>query len=203
MASPLIPSPVISGYCNLNEGAPVGCQGCLQGTVSPYYISVGDNHVIVPASYTWGYVDFDTSAIPDDATVTSATLRVRVLSKVTSRRFTPANWNVGIQTDQASLGVSLDCTDVGGSWQYQDIKSWATINTYVTYTLGTPTDINLTGRTVFWFYENWSHVGAGQSAVVSIASAGHGTAAYRPLLTVNYTEASTGIPRVIMFGDGF
>lgn len=149
------------------------------------------------------FLVFDTSAIPDDATVTQANLKL----VCTNDDNTPTDFDVKIgKYDWSALEADLTnatkretaydgllaCT-LDADWRS---TSGMSVNTQYTSANLDTTWINKTGKTYYGLLSSHDRDNAspplGEKRYIAIAMNNNATAGYRPVLTVTYTEAVTG-----------
>ena len=152
---------------------------------------------------------FDTSSIPDSATITSATLSAYVASKmnydndgddfITLVQSTQASSTALATTDYARTGATNNPTEGVDSTGRKDITS-ITANAWLTFTLNTTGQgfVSKTGSTLLALREGHDVIDslfvststtASQQSYVTFHCVYRTT--YDPLLTVTYTETST------------
>lgn len=145
------------------------------------------------------YLVFDTSGIPDDATITQANLKLVCVGDDTTTDFDvnicKYDWSE-LEADptnntkrQTAYGDLLSC-DLDANWRS---TSGMSLNTqYASANLDT-TWINKSGKTYYGLISshdrNDTRPPLGEKRYIAIAMNNHATAGYRPVLTVTYTEA--------------
>jgi hypothetical protein len=191
-----IPAQDQDGYC-ANEGIhnfwpPAGTtvattnnNGDFGGTARKMSADSGNINECVVA-----LLRFDTSSLPDDATVTAAVLRLSITGKATSEAWA-ANFEwydsgVAISTDDYTASPGSNAAQVAsGTWQ-----AWATTGT-VDVTLSNVSNVSKTGITgIRYGMEAGTPSNSGDvDTRFHVAEFGHATRAI-PQLIVTYTESA-------------
>lgn len=152
-------------------------------------------------AYSVGLVRFDTSAIPDDATVLSATLNLSVIKSGagTGRSlgidyYDSANWPIGTDdytVDPAEFDIPA-YTPTAFNWRDIDPYgwgSWGTIPVRTAFSLINLTNISKTGYTGFRMFLGASDLaGYAGNCQVSAYNVDEATVRYRPTLTTVYQQ---------------
>lgn len=191
----ITPNPYGAGEGRVAFGASTyeGVRGATSGT----YVSTSETTAAIYSEYWWdpeleeeGYdlsryfCPFDTSAIPDSATISSASLRIRV-SNVTYD-----GTLVVVSSGQASAtSLELADYDMRGSTSFGS----QTISTTGEYNISLNSSglaaISKTGYTKLAIISDDDFGGYYYADVnISIFTQEYTTASYRPMLTVNYTD---------------
>lgn len=132
------------------------------------------------------YMDFDTSAIPDAATIRAAVMRVTT----TYVGFTSSGWSVVAGTFTNSPATTADwanltLSDLGGP------TANPTVNTPTDYPLSSAAGVNKTGYSRYGIIERGTDLAnAGLTTAVrgnNVGGCSNATTAYRPVLKVSYT----------------
>ncbi|RYZ45749.1 MAG: hypothetical protein EOP49_24585, partial [Sphingobacteriales bacterium] len=140
----------------------------------------------------WAVFDLSAAGIPAGATITSATLRINK-SAVSGTGASPACSIIAIPSD-----LSVPALAGQGSTVFTSITGGTTVNT-ATWTVGTGTvTLNLNAAGISFLQNNASGIismglSTTSNRVFTITGYG-GTAATKPLLTVNYQTACAGQP---------
>lgn len=185
------------GHITFQEG------GSCTGTNDTNTVAnISDNHTTTPlAIQQHGMLEFDTSTLSDDATVTSASVNTFADNYSKSSRLA-VTWNVNYYSEKVSLSDPLACGDhflitSEGSLNWNEttggkVKSIAA------------SSINLTGSTSIELRPGWAHLASGKFATVQFRTSEHVNTLARPNLTVEFTLPATGffLSRLALLGAG-
>jgi hypothetical protein len=138
-------------------------------------------------------IRFDTSALPDSAVISAASLRLRVQGKVDedSRNvnceyYSSTNWPIGTDDYAVTVGTSAFTASIASMSDYANN----------TFTLGSPTSVSLTGYTGFRFgVSGDAPAGSNTPSFMTMDAAGTNE---DPLLSVTYTLGTTTVRKAIV-----
>lgn len=175
---------------------PFTCNGASDGDTA---IPVGSNYI--SDSESWGMTPFNTSSIPDTATVTSQKVQVYVSSITRSKGYTPSNTRINYFTTGQEIGNPLSCSDGGVSgYTGQSDIDWSGTTGYKNKTLSN-IDTNLTGTTTVRTTPNFQ-ADFGKYYNYLYRSSEYTTASQRPKYFVEYTLPSAGYCNTDYTGTG-
>lgn len=211
MASPLVINPTIDGRLIYAHSAHIYSFSdiCL-GPGNDCQTNLAAASVTLKADTTenmWNYIHrlaaiFDTSALPDDCTIDSATLAFKVEAKTDDLSCTPS---LGLYAGNMASDVAIVATDyatvgttpLAAAIAYGDIAIGA--NSFVLNAAGLAA-ISKTGKTKFAIrnanYDAINNAPAWSSAAVSAVSIAMNGSSWKLVLTIQYTEAAPPAPIV-------
>ena len=142
-------------------------------------LTVGDKEFI-------GAENYNTSLIPDDATINEIRIQHYVNTKFATRGFTPSSWDVLHKYDGKEFATPLSCTDYIITEPFVQIDHGST--GWKNYTIDT-TKINVSGFTGYSYTDTWGGELTGiQEAYIAIRTSEYTGTTYDPRITINYTE---------------
>ena len=189
---PISIDPIITFNSTSDDGhlvyamSPFVCIGSSSGgttsAIAKNYGTMTEAHTIIP---------FNTSIIPDDATIEQVQLQHYRHSYTSRISSTPLDlWMVNYYYGQTDIGA-LFCGDgiqiTGG----QGSINWSAVTGWRTKNVGTIT-INKTGWTNYKLSPKWVLYGAADEAQANMRTSEY-AGYYDPRLVVNYTEAIAGV----------
>ncbi|MFA5107823.1 MAG: hypothetical protein WC497_05915 [Patescibacteria group bacterium] len=141
---------------------------CTSGTIYDIYTtstvaSVGEDHYSSCAGATYNddrmYLSFDTSALSDSITITSATLNIYANS-YTYWKYAPSTWDIDYYMGTDDIGASLDSGDWGAVGSYDGTLDWAGSTGWKAYAIASPTNVSINGDTDFELRYAWTPNGS-------------------------------------------
>lgn len=196
--------PTSTFYSNSNDGhlthddSQAG-DPCTSASSSTTTNTVSDDNFFVNV-FTHSYLSFDTSSIPDDATISSVNLKTYAHSyaKRLGRGSSP-NWVVQYKYKKIDYGV-LDCSDAFG---FTDTATgnldWAETIGWKTKSVST-SSIDLTGFSSYRLLPGWASLGANEQEIATWRASEYSGTSTDPILEITYTlpaPAPTENPKLI------
>jgi len=110
--------------------------------------TVANSYVVIPAREARGYTTYDTSSIPDNATITAAELDVNYITQQGGGAHAPDSWMHSIGCGKDILDGSLSASDWGNAG-FKQVATGIPSPGIVTYYFGSKVllQINKTGNT--------------------------------------------------------
>lgn len=144
--------------------------------------NIGDNHIISPAIVTEGAVSFDTSLLPDNATIKEVNLTIFANSYAKSTGL-DTNWTVMYLSKKQSLSSPLNCPDRSLFNTAEGGLDWEETTGNKTKLIK-PSSINKSGNTSFRLTAGWLHVPSGRQKIVTFRTSEFAGTNTDPVLTI-------------------
>ncbi len=145
-------------------------------------------------SETRSYVSFNTSSIPDDATVTIANVSIYAAGYAIAGESNPT-WNVDYRMGKDVIGVPLTSGAYGnGGFSSAGSLNYGGIRGYKNFTVpsGRFSDISLTGQTDFELAPMWAgDMLPAEAASLTIDQTEYAGTSYDPFMMITYTQSVT------------
>lgn len=162
-----------------------GLGGIVNSTDGAFY--VGD---YLADRQVKGFLSFDTSALPDGAVVTGATIQMRYQGVVGTNPYTTHGpLRVDIVNPFFGTGVNLVASDFQAAFGASNVAACGAVPVAFWYSCdmeGAFGSVSVTGTTQFRLWFNLDDNDDLGVDLVRFYSGNHPTAAYRPILVVNY-----------------